>query len=80
MSAQQKIKRKPLAIGNEYCDARITTNRFRIESVNFNLGFHSGVEIRWVGHGTGTQFFFLQTESAFWGRPLFQNAIDAEVE
>jgi hypothetical protein len=82
MITQQKIKRRPLANGNVYYTDEAKLRRFRI-SDPWLRGPNPGIAVQWLtvgGEIDRGQFFFRKTADEFWRQPLFQNAIDAEVE
>jgi hypothetical protein len=82
MSAQRKIKRKPLTKGNEYFTDPSKSCRFRISDPLFH-GPNPGVAVQWLAVGgdiSKGQFFLCRDASEFWSLLKFQNAIDAEDE
>jgi hypothetical protein len=80
MSTQQKIKRKPLAVKNEYYTGPSKNCRFRISELWFR-GPNPGVAVQWLtvgGQIDRGQFYLCRVGDEFWNIPTFQNAIDAE--
>jgi len=86
MITQQKIKRKPLAVGNEYSFGPMYPGAgFAVTSIQFSGrpdydGGTPGVAVKWLYGEKRRQFYLVKNEDEFWSSPLFQNAIDAEVE
>jgi len=75
------VKRKTLAVGNEYYTGPSKSRRFRVQVVSFR-GRNPGIGVRWLTSGSGNaayQFLLFDSEEKFWSCPLFQKAVDAEV-
>ena len=82
MSAQPKIKRTTLAVGNEYYSGPAQSRRFRISELWFR-GPNPGVAVQWLTVGGDIargQFYLAGNETEFWNIPTFRNAIDTEDE
>lgn len=76
----QKIRRKPLAVGNVYYTGPSKSRRFRISEVWLH-GPNPGFAVQWMNISGGIasgQFYLCRNADEFWAVRAFQNAIDAE--